>query len=104
MVSPHDFFFVFLFFFCYDFFQNYLCRFFFNIKLVENYNYNKTKSCGENIVAFLTKHRGLLQCRSTWFFFLMIFFKIVFVDFIFLILSWLRITITSKAKLYREAL
>ena len=33
---------------------------FFNIKLVENYNYNKTKSCGENIVAFLTKHYGLL--------------------------------------------
>ena len=33
---------------------------------------------------------------STWFVFVMIFFKIVFVDFIFLILSWLRITITIK--------
>jgi len=31
-------------------------------------------------------------------FFVMIFFKIVFVDFIFLILSWLRITITIKLK------
>ena len=94
----------FVFFFVMIFSKIIFVDFFFNIKLVENYNYNKTKSCGENIVAFLTKHRGLLQCRSTWFFFLMIFFKIVFVDFIFLILSWLRITITSKAKLYREAL
>jgi hypothetical protein len=58
-------------FFCYDFFQNYLCRFyFFNIELIENYNYNKAKSYGKSIVAFLIKHCGLLQCLSHSFFFL----------------------------------
>jgi hypothetical protein len=54
--------------FFYDFFQNYLCRFFFNIKLVKNYNYNKAKSYEESVVVFLTKHRGLLQYFSKWFF------------------------------------
>ena len=60
---------------------------------------SKAKSCGESIVAFLTKHCELLQCFSTRvfflffcvFFFVMIFSKIIFVDFIFLILNWLRI-------------
>jgi hypothetical protein len=52
------------------FFQNYLCPFFFNIKLVKNYNYNKAKSYGENVVVFLTKHYGLLQYFSKWFFIL----------------------------------
>jgi len=48
-------------FFYYDFFQNYLCRFyFFNIELVENCNYNKAKSCGENTIDFLTKYYRLL--------------------------------------------
>jgi len=53
------------------------------------------------IVAFLTKHCELLQCFSILFFLFMIFFcsfvffliifsKIIFVDFIFLILNWLR--------------
>jgi hypothetical protein len=84
---------------------------FFNIELVKNYNYNKAKSYEESVVVFLTKHRGLLQYFSKWFFilfywekcysfphktlpiaatfFLMIFFpsKIIFVGF-FLILSW----------------
>jgi hypothetical protein len=103
-VFPCDFF--------YDFFQNYLCRFFFfNIELVKNYNYNKAKSYEESVVVFLTKHCGLLQSFSKWFFilfywekrysfphktlsiatmfFLMGFFpsKIIFVGF-FLILSW----------------
>ena len=55
--------------------------FFFNIELVKNYNYNKAKSYGEKVVAFLTKHCELLQYLSKWFFF-MIFSKIIFVDFI----------------------
>jgi hypothetical protein len=40
-----------------------------NIELVKNYNYNKTKLYGENIVAFLTKHCELLQYFSKWFFY-----------------------------------
>jgi len=96
----------------YDFFQNYLCRFVFNIKLVKNYNYNKAKSYEKSVVVFLTKHCGLLQYFSKWFFilfyrekrysfphktlsiaitfFLMGFFpsKTIFVGFCFLILSW----------------
>ena len=43
---------------------------FFNIKLVKNYNYNKAKSYEESIVVFLTKHCGLLQYFSKWFFIL----------------------------------
>jgi len=54
---------------------------FFIIELVKNYNYNKAKSYGEIVVIFLTKHCGLLQYFSKWFFF-MIFSKINFVDFI----------------------
>jgi hypothetical protein len=46
---------------------------------------SKTKSCGKNIVVFLTKHYGLLQCFFLYFF-VMISFKIILVDFIFLIL------------------
>jgi len=59
-VFPYDFF--------YDFFQNYLCRFFFNIELVRNYNYNKAKLYEENVVVFLTKHCELLHYFSKWFF------------------------------------
>jgi len=66
--------------FPYDFFQNYLCRFFFNIELVKNYNYNKTKSYRESVIAFLKKHCELLQCLSKWFFY--DFSKIIFVNFI----------------------
>jgi len=43
--------------------------FFFNIELVKNYNYNKTKSYEESAVVFLTKHCGLLQCFSKCFLF-----------------------------------
>jgi hypothetical protein len=51
------------------FFQNYLCQFFLNIELVKNYNDNKTKSYEESVVFFLTKHCGLLQYFSKWFFY-----------------------------------
>jgi len=95
----------------YDFFQNYLCRFFFNIELVKNYNYNEAKSYGKSVADFLTKHYELLQYFCKWFFILfyrgkhcsflhktlsiatMFFFigifhsKIILVSF-FLILSW----------------
>jgi hypothetical protein len=91
--------------FFYDFFQNFLCWFyFFNIELVENYNYNKAKIMWEKHYSFPNKTLGLLQYLPTRFFFSYDFFKIVFVDFIFLILSWLRITITSKTKSCGEAL
>jgi len=84
---------------------------FLNIELVKNYNYNKVKSYEESVVVFLTKHYGLLQYFSKWFFslfywenlysfphktlsiaamfFLMVFFpsKIILVGF-FLILRW----------------
>jgi hypothetical protein len=93
------------------FFPKLFLSIFFNIKLVKNYNYNKAKSYGKSVVVFLTKHYGLLQYFSKWFFilfywgkycsfphktlsiatafFLMGFFpsKIIFVGF-FLILSW----------------
>jgi len=89
-----------------------LLIFFFNIELVKNYNYNKAKSYEESVVVFLTKHCGLLQYFSKWFFslfywekhysfphktfsiaaifFLMGFFpsKIIFVGFFKKILSW----------------
>jgi len=54
----------------YDFFQNYLCRFLFNIELVKNYNYNEAKSYGKSVADFLTKHYELLQYFSKWFFIL----------------------------------
>jgi len=41
---------------------------FLNIELVKNYNYNKIKSYEESIIVFLTKHCGLLQYFSKWFF------------------------------------
>jgi hypothetical protein len=53
------------------------------------------------ILAFLTKHFGLLQCFPHGFFY--DFFKIIFVD-IFLILSWLRITITINLNHVGKAL
>jgi len=69
-VSPHGFFLL-------SFFLKLsLSIFFFNIELIENYNYNKAKSCGESIIAFLAKHCGLLYSLPIWFFFLMIFLKL----------------------------
>jgi len=61
-VFPYDFFMI--------FFKIIFVDFFFNIELVENYNYNKTKSYEESAVVFLTKHCGLLQYFSKWFFIL----------------------------------
>jgi len=83
-----------LFLFFYNFFQNDLCWFyFFNIKLVKNYNYN----IWESHCSFPHK----LSCIAIVFFLFYVFFsKIVLVDFIFLILNWLRIRITNKVKLY----
>ena len=70
--------------FFYDFFQNFLCWFyFFNIELVENYNYNKAKIMWEKHYSFPNKTLGLLQYLPTRFFFSYDFFKIVFVDFFF---------------------
>jgi hypothetical protein len=71
----------FLFFIMIFFSKLYLSILFFNIELTENYNYNKVKSCGESTVTFLTKHCELLQCLLIWFFSVMIFFKIIIVDF-----------------------
>ena len=42
--------------------------FFFNIKLIKNYNYNKAKSYEKSVVVFLTKHCGLLRYFFKWFF------------------------------------
>jgi hypothetical protein len=65
-----------------------LCLFFFDFIVctytILPYHYNISKRCGESITAFFTFYRGLLQC----YLFLK---KIIFVDFIFLILSWLKI-------------
>jgi hypothetical protein len=72
---------------------------FFNIELVKNYSYN-----------MWGKHynfpRKLLWIATVffpiWFFFCFVIFfpKIIFVNFIFKILSWLRIAITSKYKFF----
>ena len=65
---------------------------------------HKTKTCGESTIAFLTCYYGLREyffffgfSYNTFLFFLFLFvffLKIIFVDFIFLILSWLKITVT----------
>ena len=75
-------------FFCFYVFLNYLCRFyFFTIKLVEN----------SALQFFSLKYCRLLQCFSKQFllcysiFSTCFFSKIIFVEFIFLILRWLRI-------------
>jgi len=52
------------------FFKIIFVDFFLNIELVKNYNYNKAKLYDENVVVFLTKHCGLLQYFSKWFFIL----------------------------------
>jgi hypothetical protein len=57
--------------FFYGFFSKLsLSIFLFNIELVKNYNYNKAKSYKKSVVIFLTKHCGLLQYFSKWFFIL----------------------------------
>jgi hypothetical protein len=69
----------------------------FNIQLVKNYNYNIwEKHCNFR--------RKLLWIATVFFpirfFFVMFFSKIIFVNFIFKILSWLKIAITSKYKFF----
>ena len=68
---------------------------------------SKAKSCGENTVTFLTKHYGLIQFFLTWFFssffcvfFVIFFFKIISVDVIFLILSWLEFNFVIKLNMW----
>ena len=76
------------------FFQNYLCSFyFFNIELIENYNYKSLQIRLNHVGKHCSFHHKTLWIATmfpTWFF-CYFFSKIVFVDFIFLILSLLRI-------------
>ena len=65
------------------FFFNYLCRFFFNIELVENSDLT--------FPACFFFHLFLLFFQKLSSFFCVFFFRIFFVDFIFLIWSWLKI-------------
>jgi hypothetical protein len=79
--------------FCYNvsphvFFLNYLCRFFFNIELVEN-SALTFPTCFFFHFFFLLFFQNCLLL--SFFSFFCFFFKIVFVDFIFLIWSWLKI-------------
>jgi len=72
---------------------------FFNMKLVKNYSYNmwgKHSNFPRKLLLIATVF------FHTWFFpvFVMFFPKIIFVKFIFKILSWLRIAITSKYKFF----
>jgi hypothetical protein len=85
-------------FFCNIFSQNYLCQFyFFNIELVENYNYKSLQIRLNHLGKHRSFHHKTLWIATmfpTWFFslfFLLFFSKIVFVDYIFLILSLLKI-------------
>jgi len=85
--------------FFYNFLWNYFFILFFNIELVKNYSYNMWgKHCNFS--------RKLLLIATVffpaWFFsvFVMFFPKIIFINFIFLILSWLRIAITNKYKFF----
>ena len=52
------------------FFKIIFVDFFFNIELVNNYNYNEAKSYRKSVAAFLTKHYELLQYFCKWFFIL----------------------------------
>jgi len=87
-------------FFLYNFLQNYLfVILFFNIELVKNYSYNTwEKHCNFPWKLLLIATMFFL----TWFFsvFVIFFPKIIFVNFIFLILSWLKIAIISKYKFF----
>jgi hypothetical protein len=58
--------------------------------------------CEQSTVTFLANYYGLLQCFFPHGFFLFCYFfsQIFFVNFIFSILSWLRIAIISKYKFF----
>jgi hypothetical protein len=91
-VSSHDFVFVW-------FFQNCLCQiYFFNIELVENYNYKSLQIRLNHVgkhCSFHHKTLWIVTVFPTWFFslfFFVIFFLKLFLSiFFFLILSWLII-------------
>ena len=88
--------FLYLFFFCIlmIFLKLFLSILFFNIELVKNYSYNIwRKHC-----SFPHKLLWIATVFFSHMVFFLFFYKIIFVNFIFLILSWLRITITSKYK------
>ena len=78
-----------------DFLRNYLFLFYF---LILNLLKIKVTICEESTVTFLKNYYWLLQCFSPhdFFLFLLCFSLKLSVNFIFLILSWLRIAITSK--------
>jgi len=87
-------------FFFYDFLRNYLFLFYF---LILSWLKITDTICEENTLTFLENYCWFLQCFFPHVFFsvfVMFFPKIIFVNFIFLILSWLRIVITSKYKFF----
>jgi hypothetical protein len=88
-------------FFCffYDFLRNYLFLFYF---LILSWLKITVTIYEESTVIFLANYCGLLQFFShmVLFCFVMFFLKIIFVNFIFQILSWLIIVITSKYKFF----
>jgi len=86
--------------FFYDFLQNYLFLFYF---LILSWLKITVTICKESIVTFLENYCWLLQCffpHDFFYVFVMFFPKIIFVNFIFYILSWLRIAIISKYKFF----
>jgi hypothetical protein len=84
-----------------DFLRNYLFLFYF---LILSWLKITVRICEEKTITFLANYCGLLLhsvfSHMIFFCFVMFFPKIVFVNFIFLILSWLRIAITSKYKFF----
>ena len=94
-VFPTRFFYSFFYVFFKIIFVNFILFILRWLRITITSNISKAKLCGgkQSTVAFLTQHRGLLQCFLIWFFFpvffVMIFSKIIFVDF-FLILSCLE--------------
>jgi len=86
--------------FFYDFLRNYLFLFYF---LILSWLKITVTICEESSVTFLENYCWLLQCffpHGFFSVFVMFFPKIIFVNFIFKILSWLRIAIPSKYKFF----
>ena len=84
-----------------DFLRNYLFWFYF---LILSWLKITVRICEEKTITFLANYCGLLL-HSVFFYmvffcFVMFFSKIIFVNFIFSILSWLRIATTSKYKFF----
>ena len=83
-----------------NFLRNYLFLFYF---LILSWLKITVTICEESTVTFLENYCWLLQFffpHGFFSVFVMFFPKIIFVNFIFLILSWLRIAITSKYKFF----